>query len=88
MYKCVSNQCGKRPPFYLTHIAGIFDEHLGNVVKKDSIDISPDILWQPGCIVAKKQYEIFKVKDYPGIIIGGGARGLHHFTELVGSEST
>jgi transaldolase len=86
MYKRVSSQCGKHPPFYLTHITGIFDEHLGNVVKRDNIDISPDILWQAGCIVARKQYQIFKERGYPGVILGGGARGLHHFTEIVGSE--
>jgi transaldolase len=86
MYKKVSKQCGKYPPFYLTHITGIFDEHLKNVVKRDGIDISPDVLWQAGCIVARKQYKIFKERGYSGVMLGGGARGLHHFTELVGSE--
>lgn len=86
MYQCVSKECGKYPPFYLTHITGIFDEYLKNVVTRDEIDISPDLLWQAGCIVARKQYKIFKERGYPGIILGGGARGLHHFTEMVGSE--
>lgn len=86
MYNRVSKKCGKHPPFYLTHITGIFDEHLNNVVKRNSIDISPDILWQAGCIVARKQYKIFKERGYPGVMLGGGARGLHHFTEMVGSE--
>lgn len=86
MYKKVSKQCGKYPPFYLTHITGIFDEHLKNVVQRDGIDISPDVLWQAGCIVARKQYKIFKERGYSGVMLGGGARGLHHFTELVGSE--
>lgn len=86
MYERVSKQCGKYPPFYVTHITGIFDEHLGSVVKKDNIDISPDILWQAGCIAARKQYAILKEKSYPGIMLGGGARGLHHFTEMVGAD--
>ena len=86
MYKRVSKRYGKYPPFYLTHITGIFDEHLGNVVKRNSIDISPDILWQAGCIVARKQYRIFKEREYPGVMLGGGVRGLYHFTEMVGSE--
>ncbi len=86
MYSRVSKKCGKYPPFYLTHITGIFDEHLNNVAKKNNIDISPDILWQAGCIVARKQYKIFKERGYPGVMLGGGARGLHHFTEMVGSE--
>lgn len=86
MYKRTSKKYGKYPPFYLSHITGIFDEHLNNVVKRDGIDISPDILWQAGCIVARKQYKIFKEREYPGIMLSGGARGLHHFTEMVGSE--
>ena len=86
MYQRISKKCGKYPPFYLTHITGIFDEHLKNVVKHNVIDISPDVLWQAGCIVARKQYRIFKERGYPGTMLGGGARGLHHFTEMVGSE--
>jgi len=86
MYKRVSKKYGMYPPFYLTHITGIFDEHLQNVVKEKGISISPDILWQAGCIIARKQYNIFKERSYRGIMLGGGARGLHHFTEMVGSE--
>ncbi len=86
MYQRVSKKSGKRPPFYLTHITGIFDEYLENIVKENKINISQDILWQAGCIVARKQYKIFKERNYPGVMLGGGARGLHHFTEMVGSE--
>ncbi|MCL5072684.1 MAG: hypothetical protein M1308_17595 [Actinobacteria bacterium] len=86
MYERVSKQCGKYPPFYVTHITGIFDEHLGSVVKQDNIDISSDIVWQAGCIAARKQYSILKERSYPGIMLGGGARGLHHFTEMVGAD--
>lgn len=86
LYERISKECGKRPPFYLTHITGIFEDHLKNVVKKENMKIPPDILWQAGCIVARKQYRIFKERGYPGVMLGGGARGLHHFTELVGSD--
>lgn len=86
LYQRISKETGKNPPFYLTHITGIFDEHLKNVVEREGISISPDVLWQAGCIVARKQYKIFKERDYPGVILGGGARGLHHFTEMVGAD--
>jgi len=86
MYQRVSAACGKRPPLYLTHITGIFDQHLAGVVEREGIRVSRDILWQAGCIVARKQYRLFKERGYPGIMLGGGARGLHHFTEMVGSE--
>lgn len=86
LYKSESQKCKKYPPLYVTHITGIFDEYLENFVKQNNIDISPDILWYAGCIVARKQYQIFKERNYPGIMLGGGARGLHHFTEMVGSD--
>ncbi len=86
LYQRVSKESGKHPPFYLTHITGIFDEYLRNVIKRDNIDISPDVLWQAGFIVAQKQYRIFKERRYPGVMLGGGARGLHHFTEYVGAD--
>lgn len=86
MYQRVSGQCKKNPPLYLTHITGIFGDHLQNVVEENKIDIASDILWQAAFIVARKQYKIFKERDYPGIMLGGGARNLHHFTEMVGSE--
>jgi len=86
LYQQVSEESGNHPPFYLTHITGIFDEHLKNVVDREGIDIPPDVLWQAGCIVARKQYRIFKERGYYGIMLGGGARGLQHFTEMVGAD--
>jgi transaldolase len=86
LYLKVTESCGRRPPFYLTHITGIFDDYLQKVVRERGIEIEPDILWQAGLIVARKLYEIHTSRGYPGTILGGGARGLHHFTELVGSN--
>lgn len=86
LYQQVSEESGNHPPFYLTHITGIFDEHLRNVVDREGIDIPPDVLWQAGCIVARKQYRIFKERGYFGTMLGGGARGLQHFTEMVGAD--
>lgn len=86
MYQRVSAACGKAPPLYLTHITGIFDQHLANVVEREGIRISQETLRQAGCVVARRQYRLFKERGYPGIMLGGGARGLHHFTEMVGSE--
>jgi len=63
MYQRVSKKCGKHPPFYLTHITGIFDEHLKNVVKRDNIDISPDVLWQAGCIWQENSIRFLKIEN-------------------------
>lgn len=86
LYQRVSQECGKTPPLFVTHITGIFDQHLKSVIEEQQIDIEPDILWQAGCIVARKQYRLFKERKYPGILLGGGARGLQHFTEMVGGD--
>lgn len=73
-------------PFYFSHIAGIYDEYLQETIKKENIDVSKDALWQAGIAVAKKVYWMVKEKKYPVGFISGGARGLHHFTEMVGAE--
>lgn len=86
LYSRVSRESGISPALFITHITGIFDDHMRNVVARENIEIAPDILWQAGCIIARKQYTIFQERHYPGVMLGGGARGLHHFTEMVGSE--
>ena len=78
----------KVPVVQLAHIAGIYDEHLGKCVKNDNIDIAPDILWHAGIAIAKKIHQIITERRYPVNFLGGGARGLHHFTEMVGSTAT
>lgn len=78
----------QRPVAYLAHIAGIYDEYLGNYVKENNVDILSDILWYAGIAIAKKVYSIVKERRYPVEFLGGGARGNHHFTEMVGAEAT
>ena len=68
-------------------ITGIFDEYLNNYVVGKKINISHDILWQAGMVVAKKAYEYVKNRGSAIEYIGGGARGLHHFTEMVGADA-
>jgi transaldolase len=84
LYLRVSQRTRYRPPFYVTHITGIFDEYLGNYVKRTGMEISPAVLYHAGCAVARKQYHILQERRYPVIMLGGGARGVHHFTEMVG----
>jgi transaldolase len=85
-YQRVSRKVGKTPRLYISHIAGIYDDYLQEVVRREHIDISPDVLWQAGLAVARKLYQIMQDRHYPGIFIAGGARGLHHFTEMVGGK--
>ena len=86
LYRSVSDKTGKKPPFFITHITGIFDDYIKGVVNDQAIDISEDIVFQAGTVVARKFYRLFRERGYPGVILGGGARGLHHFTEFVGGD--
>jgi len=85
-YEKWSKASGKRPMFYMSHIAGIYDDFLKNYVTENQVDISPDVLHQGGLAVARKVYEIMVDRGYNATFIGGGARGLHHFTEMVGGR--
>jgi transaldolase len=86
MYEKISKRSGKQPMLYMSHIAGIYDDHFRNVVARDHIDISADVLWQAGLAVARKVYDVMKARGYHATFIAGGARGLHHFTEMVGGD--
>lgn len=86
LYEKVSKASGKRPKFYISHITGIYDEYLKEVVERDGIDISADILWQAGLSIARKVYQIYLDHGYNVTFVGGGARGVQHFTEMVGGD--
>lgn len=75
----------KVPVMYFAHIPGIFDEYIASMVKRDDIDIPDDYVWQGGIIVAKKINAILAENRFSVGFCSGGARGLHHFTELVGA---
>jgi transaldolase len=86
MYEQISNKTGNKPKIYYSLITGIFDEYLQKWVAENRIEISPDILYVAGIAIAQKTYEITKNK-WPEIgYIGGGVRGLQHFTEMVGAD--
>jgi transaldolase len=74
------------PKLYYSHIAGIYDDALKAYAEKNQVDISPDLIAQAGLAVSRKLYVMVKEAGYRMSFIGGGARGLHHFTELVGGD--
>ncbi len=86
LYEQAARRTGNSPVFFVTHISGILDQYLGRVVKRDGIDIAPEVLNQAGCAVARKQYRLLRERGYHTRLLGGGARGTHHFTEMVGGD--
>jgi len=85
-YQKIAQRSKKWPVLYMSHIAGIYDDYFKSYVEKEKVDISPDVLWQAGLAVARKVYQVMEERGYPAIFVGGGARGLHHFTEMVGGK--
>ena len=85
-YRRASQKSGKHPPFYVTHITGIFDQYLAEISEREDIKIAPEILAQAGCAVARREYRILKKKGYECTMLGGGARSTRHFTEMVGGD--
>ena len=83
-YQRAAARTSCHPAFYVTHITGIFDEYLEKVAARDSLAVTPDALRLAGCALARKEYALLRQRRYPGIMLGGGARGTHHFTEMVG----
>lgn len=87
-YRDASKASGKAPVFYVTHITGILDDHFKRVIAADAkgLGISLEAIRWAGLSVAKRQYALMKERGYPGIFMGGGARKLEDFTELVGGD--
>jgi len=77
---------GKRPPIFITHITGIMDDYFKDLVKKESIEISKEALEMAGTVVGLREYAMFREQKYEATMLGGGARGLHHFTNYVGGD--
>lgn len=82
----VTRDTGRAPVCYLTHITGIYDDYLQAVVKRDGITLDPGILAKAGRIVCRAVYRYLKDAQYPGILLGGGARQAYHFSDLVGGD--
>lgn len=86
LYEKAARNIVNPAPLYFSVITGIFDEHMRNVAKRDGIDVSTDALYMGGFAIAKKIHEMVRERGYNCGYISGGARGLHHFTEMVGAD--
>ncbi|MDR0668805.1 MAG: hypothetical protein LBF95_01870 [Treponema sp.] len=85
-YRDASRESGREPVFYVTHITGILDDYFQALARERNLNIAPEILSQAGISIAKRQYALLGERNCPGRMIGGGARKLADFTELVGGD--
>lgn len=86
MYEAITRKANKRPPIWLSFITGIYDEYLENYVRDNKVDIEGDVVRQAGMAATRKMYQVLHDRNYAPVIIGGGARQLRHFTEMVGGH--
>jgi transaldolase len=86
LYARATRRMAKKPMLYMSHIAGIYDDYLKNYAEEHQVDVAPDLLWQAGMAVARRVYQVMKERGYTAVFVAGGARGLQHFTEMVGGE--
>ncbi len=86
MYHKIIQKTRNKPVMYFSLITGIYDEWLQKYVKEQGIEINPDVLYQAGMVIAKKVYQMREDRGYQLGFIGGGVRGLQHFTEMVGGD--
>lgn len=85
-YEKASKSSGRKPPFFVTHITGILDDYFKQAIAAAKLDISAEAVKFAGLSIAKREYELIKERGYPGTMLGGGARKLEDFTELVGGD--
>ena len=87
LYNKVEAEGIEPPVIYISHITGIYDEYMQKRAAAEKLDICPDYLYQAGMLVAKKAYAYMQHHAPKIGFIGGGARGLHHFTEMLGAKA-
>ncbi len=83
VYEKAAGKSGNRPPMFITHITGIFDEYLKKHCVNENIKIDPAVLRQAGTAVAFKELDMLEKRGFT--ILGGGARDTCHFTNFIGT---
>lgn len=83
-YRRASRRSGRNPPCYVTYIAGILDECLARESERLGHPVPAEWVDQAGCQGTRLAYRLYRERGYHAVLLGGGARGTRHFTELVG----
>ncbi len=84
LYRKIVSNASAGPAYFVTHITGIFDEYVAAWSRENDVALDGTLIANAGTIVARKLYALYREREYPGILLGGGARERRHFTELVG----
>lgn len=85
-YKRAVAHSQERPLCYVTFIAGILEEHLIKQSETKGNPVPAEWIHQAGGEATRAAYQLYKDRGYKAVLLGGGARGTRHFTELVGGD--
>ena len=85
-YGKASEKSGNQPRCYVTYIAGILDECLAEDSEMLGHPVPGAWVDQAGCQGTRVAHRLFRERGYEAVLMGGGARGARHFTELVGGN--
>lgn len=80
----VTGRTGVRPPFFMSPITGIFGDHLKKVAARDGLDVAPAAMEMAGVLLSRRCFQVVREREYPVILLFGGARIELDFTGLVG----
>jgi transaldolase len=80
----VTRRTGVRPPFFISPITGIFGDHLRKVAARDGLDVPAAAMEMAGVLLSRRCYQVVREREYPVILLFGGARSQLDFTGLVG----
>jgi transaldolase len=86
VYRRALRKSKTRPACYVTFIAGVLDTYLAEQSTRRGNLVSADAIQHAGCAASRVAYRIYKSRGYEAVLLGGGARGSHHLTDLVGGE--
>ncbi|HPK03877.1 MAG TPA: transaldolase family protein [Candidatus Sumerlaeota bacterium] len=76
----------KSPRCYVTYIAGILDDVLAAEAREQHLPLDEAALRAAGCEGTRIAYEEYRRRGFTARLMGGGARGPHHFSELAGGD--
>ena len=80
----VTKRTGVRPPFMMSPITGIFGDHLRKVAARDGIDVPAPAMEIAGVLLSRACYRVVRERQYPVLLLYGGARIQLDFSGLVG----
>lgn len=82
----VTGQTGRRPPFFISPITGIFGDHLKKVAAREGLEVPAASMELMGVILSRRCHQLVRDRGYPAVLLYGGARIPLDFTGLVGSD--